>query len=314
MKRSSKFFSLFLVGFFSFFFFLYFLFPYQILKETLSTKIFEETGLNLMILELSPKLPLGVSARKVIVSSPGKNFEYQEIDVRIRLLPLFVGKVGLEIDLIDKEGGTLEFYASMGMMDLISPSADEMMVPKSLIIQSENFDVGSIVNFFLAKKAQDATTNALLKPLFENFQLEARMNVDIDFSLNASELEKSEGKIAVNFPKMKLSILDPTLALPSQDFNKAMVQGSFKNGVLDIDKGSGLQSTDLSAILNGKITQKQRLEQSVVEILFHIELKEALKKQFGWLLGFMGSKNSDDGKISVQISGPLSPRPMVTVL
>src|SRR5436190_1987777 len=111
MKRISHLMIYFLVGVFSFVFFLYMLFPYASLKESVSLKLSASVGLAISIDDLGVKFPFGLAAYGVKVRAPnGKSLAVKSVSVRLSVLSLLMGRLGVFLNVSDARGGYLDLY------------------------------------------------------------------------------------------------------------------------------------------------------------------------------------------------------------
>ncbi|MBC61356.1 MAG: type II secretion system protein GspN [Zetaproteobacteria bacterium] len=296
----------------SFLFFLYITFPYQVLKEMISSKIEENSGVIFHIDELSPKLPVGLELKGLSIQTPGsKSLNLNEVEFDVSLLSLLLGKAKINLNIKDKYDGQMVVSLSFGIFKLLSLN-EESPVPSGFYISSDNFDIASILNFILSKLSNDETTNPMIKSQLGQIYLYGKMNSKIDLDINSSELSRSQGVASININDAMLEF-DETLDLPSQEFNQAKISASFKSGRLEIDEGSGISSDDLDLLLEGNLTQKPDVMKSVADFVVHVEIRNELNSLFGFVLDYL-AKKSTEGKVRMKIKGPLTPLPEIIYL
>lgn len=312
MRSVAKVFFLVCLGFFSFTFFFYLSFPYEVLKEVVASNASEATGLNVNIGGMRPRLPLGIEVSKVSLATPnGQTIEIANVGANLKVLDLLLGRIGFDLELTDNQRGYLEANASFSAFDLMTGGAT---MPRSIWLDAQKFNIGTILNFVLENQAKDQDTNVMVKPLLNAFEVEAKLNAKVDFSIDSNNLANSEGTAQFNFINAALIISDKNLTdLPNQEFEKALVEATFKNGRLLVDDKSSLISKDLHIGLSGEIIQKPQIEKTQFNLKVGVELREALKSQFTWILN-AAAKKETDGKIEIQITGSLTPGPRVKIL
>jgi len=106
---------------------------------------------------------------------------------------------------------------------------------------------------------------------------------------------------------------DPAMQIPSQRFESAVVKGSSAGGSFTFDPLSRFKTKDLDVAFTGKVIEKIKMEQSIVDMEIRVQVFHELKDTFSVVLNAMAGKDID-GKLNVKISGPLVPGPDVKFL
>ncbi|MDD9952609.1 MAG: type II secretion system protein GspN [Zetaproteobacteria bacterium] len=312
MKKLSNSLIYLLVGVLSFFFFLYLSFPYNLLKESLTLRLNQNSEYRVKLGELSPHLPLGVQVDDLSFSMYGKAMELKHVELELSLLSLLAGNVKVNFHVDDVEKGYLSGTVIYSMGALLSGTTDEL-IPKHLYIDAKNFIFGNIVDFILNAQANSPNVNMLLKPWLESIDINGKLNLLVDMDISPKDLRNSTGKLELNIDRMSLKSLNESLSIPEQIFSRFRVKAKLTTGMLVFDKSSGLQSQDLSLSVQGKITQKPQILKSQLDILAALELGEPLQKEFGFIIDTFLQVESN-GKLNIQVRGPLTPKPTLEFL
>ncbi len=69
----------------------------------------------------------------------------------------------------------------------------------------------------------------------------------------------------------------------------------------------------MDVALTGKIIEKTKIEQSILDLQVNMQFFQELRNQFGFVLNAIAGKETD-GKLLIKISGPLVPSPEVKIL
>lgn len=308
MSRLAKVFGYSFLFLFSFVFFTYIVFPYEVLKEMVAKEASELSGMDIRIGELEPKFfSLGFDLENVVLKGQGqaKDVKFDSIEASVGVFPLLIGSVSPYLEARVGEKDYLKLEASLGLIDLVQQN----FIPSSIRMESAKFPAGTFVNFILkwqAKSMEQSLTmepvfKAMLPPLLNDIEFYTELDSEVDLDLNTSNLEKSSGKISLDFKKALLTVTDPGLGIPKQTFSKALIKANMENGKLIIDPSAGFISNDLSFAYSGDITLKGRLERSTLDIKAKVNLSGPLKEQFGVVLNVVGAQKEDE--VSLEVSG-----------
>ena len=281
-----------IVAILSFVAFLYFLFPYNILKESLSSTISKESGVEVRINDLGISLPIGLSFSKVEAFTPkGKKLLIEEVTVSVKIFSLFLANLGIDINIKDNQKGYLNLDSTLGISDILNAGSN--LLPNNINLVSKNFDVGSILDFIVALQAESPGADPMMSPILEKLSFGGKMNSVVDLSL--SDSKRSAGKVAIKFSKLKIGF-DPTMGVPDQVFSKSQIKGDMAQGKLSITKDSVFQSSDLRFAIGGDFTQSKNIMRSKLDMQMNFELFNVLKDNFGFLL-------PNKGKLKYKITG-----------
>lgn len=303
MKKRYKITAFFLLGIGSFLFFFYLTFPFVIVKEFIQKNVYQATGYSLQIDTLSGKFPFGVKAVGIQIAGAGeKKAELGKASVQIGLLPLLLGNASITVELQDKKKGELSIFVRLSLWDLLQ--AKKVLLPTLIEITADQFQLDEYINLILSDLAKSPTMDYLIKPVFEIFTMSGKLQAEVDLSINSSDFSKSEGMADIQIQHGGLQISDASLHIPNQSFKKALIKASLKNGQLKIDKSSGLNSEDLALDIQGSVTQKPAMEQSILALELDVELKSKLQDQFGWVLD-AAAKKETHGRMKIGIAGTL---------
>lgn len=308
MRRVWQILILILVGVFSFTFFLYLSFPYDVLKETLAVESSKASGLVVSIDELQPSLMFGLRAKDIKIETPkGYAVKLRQLKVSVNPLGLLIGRIWAGAEIIDAKGGIIDADVSFKIFELISPQS--LPLPSNLELSAKKFEIGKFGNLYIKKMLSDPKTNPLLKPVLEKVHFAGQLNGSVDLDLNAADFTRSGGDISLSMAKTSIQF-DPSLQIPSQPFSEASVKLRSVGGRVKVDPKSRFRSQGLDIALSGEIVQKTSLEKSLAQLKVDVELFAKLKEQFGFLIDAF-THRSNDGKLSIKISGPLVPGPRV---
>lgn len=304
MKKLGQFGIFIVVGILSFFLFLFMFFPYQILKEAISLKASEATGMSIAIDSLSLKLPFGLNLKGVsVVAADGKEMQFEWVTVAVKTLPLFLGSLGVQVDLIDNGKGYLNAYVKTGIPSLLSGRTPSL---ERLQIDAANFRIGELIDFTISALNQEEVFSSLLKPLLESIDIDGKMASSIDLTLDFSNPQKTNGILDLSFQGLAIKSLNENIPLPEQNFQKAAINASIKNGTIAINAGkSGFSSQDLLLNFNGEIQQKSQITSTVLDLGINVTLGAGLTDHLGIVLDAVAQKETG-GKMEIKIKGPVA--------
>ncbi|NRA67966.1 MAG: type II secretion system protein GspN [Pseudobacteriovorax sp.] len=285
-----------LIFFGSFLFFLYLTFPYSILKEAVVAEVGKNTGLNIRIESFGPDLPLGFEGEKITVTGSGDlKVELKSFEVSVSVFSLLIGRLGVEVELEDPKGGVLVASSSWSLLNMV---IDNNMIPQSIDLTSESFEIGQFANFGLKTYAKEA--NDLIKGTLTKMKIAGKLNGAIEADLDVDDPLQSSGIIDLKLMNASLDLNDPNLDLAKQVFKKAVVKADLKGGKLGIDKDSGFHSQELVVDVNGSAQLKNPIPKSLLNIGMDLKLLGSLKENFDFILGMMGGS---DGNAKYKLSG-----------
>jgi hypothetical protein len=293
------------VFFFSFVCFLYLTFPFEVATEAVEQFLAKQTSSSGIIIRMGsirPALPVGLWVQKLAVEhSSGSRLEFGEATAKVSLLSLLTGAVGGSVWIRDTQKGSLEIDAKIPIIDLIGGNP----MPQSIEIVADNFDLDQPAGFTLGMFSKGENMNPMVAPLLQTVGVTGDLDGEIDFRLDADDPTQSRGKINLNLVKAAIKLNDPSLGLPDQVFTKGTIGADINNGSLDISKDSGIETSDLSIDFKGKVVLKNPLLASQLDVDAGIQLKGELQKNFGVFLNAFAPASAGEGKVNLQIRGPL---------
>jgi type II secretion system protein N len=283
----------------SFFIFFLFTFPYGVVKESIIGEVSQATGLNIRVKEVGPSFPIGVDAEELKIATQDgmAQVEFKTVDLTVSILPLFIGRVKLNAELVTKNKGLIEASASFGILQLINRD----MVPSSIYLDAKDFELGPIVTLALREKSK--TANELVKDLMNQITFAGNLTGKTELKLAASEPIQSTGVVDLQLQKASLSINNPNLALARQVFEKGLIKGNLANGKLSIDPNSALNSQELKVAFKGNSVLRTPLENSLLDFVIALKLEGTLKENFGFIMSVIGGNEQG---VNYTINGTIS--------
>ncbi len=296
----------------SFLFFVYLTFPFNILKESLVMKLNAATGLNISVHNLSPSLLLGMEAQGVRLKAPtGQEVNFAAIEVSLSTWPLLVGRLRGVLEVQDAQKNPLEVAAGFGLFTLIADATSgRQPLPDKITVKAKNYGLNDLTAFALSSYASQPGINPLVAPLLEQMEVRGRLNADIALALDLEDPTASDGSLNLSIDEFALAMNAPDFTIDDQIFEKALIKASLSGGSLKIQEGSEFSSQDISMRVSGDLLLKTPLPSSVMNLSIPVQIKGALKSQFGFLIEAM-LKGTSDGNIPLQVRGTLL-RPSVS--
>lgn len=290
----------------SFVFFLLVTFPYEILKESISNGLSRVTGLSITMSDFGAKLPIGMKASGLSVSSQGqkaKTIKLNQLSARINPLYAFAGKLAIKVYVENPDQSAMDLFI---VIPLSAAFGGGDPVPSRIEVDAQNFRVDELAAFALSAMASGNDVNPLLGPVLQAIGFSGKLDGAIDLSIDASAPQQSAGNIKIKFKDAVLKLSDPSLGLPDQRFSKAGVQAALNNGVLVIEKGSGFESDELTLSGGGSVAIKSSLPTSQLQLEILVKLQKSLAEKFGFLLDAFSGGAAKNGELRLQVKGPLS--------
>ncbi|MBI2601525.1 MAG: type II secretion system protein GspN [Deltaproteobacteria bacterium] len=311
MKNFTRWAIYIIVGLVGFITFLYFSFPYDVLKESIAVETTNATGMAVSIGDLGPSFPLGIEIENTkLGTSEGNEIQIPYASVQVSVLPLLWAHIDVDVEIEDRSQGTLDLSLGLSLFDLLKGS--RMILPSSVEIEADKFLFGDLAEFGVKMFAASPGTSLFLKPILEKMGIDGKLKAEVDLSLNVSDFSLSTGTVSFDL-KDTVVQFDESMQIPSQKFETAILKASLQNGTATIDKNSRFRTKDLDIAFEGKVLQKTKIEQSVLDISVNLQLFQELRKQFGFALNAISGKETE-GKLLIKISGPISPAPKIDLL
>jgi type II secretion system protein N len=272
--------------------FLYLTFPFGPSKEYISSKLNQELGVRVRIGALSPAFPLGLVLEDVKFSGANSraSFKLDTLEVRLKILPMFLGRIAFNVYSTAGKGGLFDFDASISGLDILKGYP----LPRTLSIDSKKFPVGGMIAYFLSRASNSVSgNNPIVKELLENIVFQGKLNATIDFDIDVFDPTLSSGTALIELAKSQLSFADPNIAIAPQNFKVAKLKASVRDGDFVVEKASRFKSQGLDFAVNGKIKLREDLVKSQVNIDIMLKLDQELKQNYGFLLGAKQELNAE---------------------
>ena len=273
----------------SFIFFFLVSFPWGILKEAVVAQIRGVSPISVQIGQLGPSLPFGFQADDIKLTSAdgSKEVELRHVEVTISFLSLFIGDLGLSLDIVDKTGGELTLNTDIPLSQILGGQP----LPSSIDLNSDKFSIGDLVSLGLNVYSDYA--DELVKGLIKQIDLRGKLIGFVNLNINSSNPTQSKGEVKLNIDKMILAINDPNLDIAPQRFKKAKVIAKLKNGSLSVDKSSGFHSQEMTVDLSGILKFSKPIPHSALNFNIALKLMGQLQENFGFLLSMAGGSDSN---------------------
>ena len=309
MNRASKITLYSFVFILAFGFFALISFPYEFLKENISTMLSRESGVEVSIGKMTPALPLGFRFEDVKFGRPGgKSAVIKTIQVKASILRLFIGRLGVSLFVGAGKSGEMELFTSLGFSDIIGG----VFVPSSLDIKVDDFPMGDLAAFAFDHLAHMPGANPLLAPELKKLILRGDLSSVIQLSLNAKDPIQSQGSLSVKFKNSSFAMDDGYIA--EQIFKIAQIDAVMNRGRLDFAKGSGFQAQDIGIGFSGDVALKNPMLRSLLNLKIPIRMEGGIKEKFGILLEmqFLAGERLTS-ELTLQVTGPLDSPSVVPV-
>ena len=308
MKKALSIGALILLFLVSFVLFLFLTFPYEVLKEQVAAELSQQTGYQVRIGDLSPRLPLGLEADNVQVAAPtgGAQVTLKSLTADVSVLSFLVGNLATDIT-VKAGSGQIDASLRFGMVDL----ARGVTVPNHVRLTSKNYPLEDAVAFGLSVAANAPGANPMVAPLLSAIGITGFLNGSMDFKLDAKNVAQSTGQAEITLSKAVLKLSNPALGLQDQTLKRALIKAKVENGSVVFDKGSGIVSDELELLTAGRIMLKPTPSASLLDLKVICRLHNGLKDKFGFVMDAMTGNATNDGQITMQVRGPMG-QPSVT--
>lgn len=293
---------------FSFVFFVYISFPYAVLKEAVVNKLSTSTGLYLSINKLKPIIPLGFDFEGVEVrpASGDSGIDLKRVEIRVGLMALLWGSLGVDLRLSSKEKGQLDLVMDFGLFDLL----DGHVLPSNIALDSRAFKIGHLMKYAMAQAKESLKSQAIVADLIGKFGVRGDLDGQLNLKLNEADMRASQGSVNLMINNGLLTI-DESMNMSDQQFKKALIKANLQAGKLLIDKTSGFHTQGLVVDFDGVILLKKIMGSSSLDISIAVKLLEELKDQFGFMVD--SGLGGTGGAFKAQIRGTLSHPNFVTL-
>lgn len=274
--------------------FLYLTFPYDGIKNSLVAQIEDKAPLKVEISELKPFRLTGIQFKNVkIASQNDPNKVYFMVDngrTRVHIMPFLLGilpfvktKIVMDFDLYGFGGGI----------------AGQVVLKGREMAVAANFR-----DFDLARMGADKQLSQ-----FGQINLLGKSDGSFEWYINEDMPKASKGKVRLEYRGLRL--MNSTVygkPLPDIVFNDpSVIQLSLANKFLNIDEWS-LTSKNLDVQAEGKITMRDKFDNSRIGLNFKIKPSEDIEDSLGAFAFFLPEPD-DEGYYKFSVSGtPKSPK------
>lgn len=293
---------------FSFILFFYISFPYTMLKEAALSEAMKQTGYDIRVRSMKPKLPLGFELEGIQVNLPSgeKGIELKAASINIGVLQLFLLKAALFVELDGLNKGHLDSQVSFAILSAINGH----FIPSFIKLDSDNFPIGHLARFGMAQGQMALKDQALLADLISKFGVNGRLFGGLELNLDSSNPKASKGKMDLQIKQGVLKI-DRSLGMADQNFEKALLNARLRNGRLKFDDRSGFHTQGLKIDVSGAMTLKNQLDKSSMNVDLKVRLDKDLKDQYGFVIDT--ALGGSGGSLKCQIRGTLGHPNVVTL-
>ncbi len=255
-----------------FFVFLYITFPYDAVKNAVVAQIESKAPVSVQIDKFSPYRMTGFEVQNVMITNDlDKSQVYFQVDkarVRMHILPFLSGKLKADYDLYGMGGGV----------------AGQMILKGSEFAIAANFKGLDIARAGADKQLKQ----------FGEVRINGTMDGKMELYLNSEDKKASQGM--VRFEYRNLRMMNSTILqnkLPDILFkDPAVVQFSLKNRNMTIDEWN-LSSENLEVKASGRITLREKIENSRFNMKFSVKPSEAIEDSFGAFVMVLPEPDND---------------------
>jgi type II secretion system protein N len=290
----------------TFFFFLWLTFPSDVLKDTVSQKVSEATGMDVYMSSLNLNLPLGISIEGLKIAKPGSGeINVDEIDVDVSFLTLFRGKLGLSLEIDNGKKGDLDLDVEIPLGGLTSGNP----IPSYFLLESEKFILSDYISFALEQLANSPNMNPLIGPSLQQFEIKTGLTSKVQIDLDTNDPKNSDGQAKIKLDGLTLRSVDPSLGIPDQKFTKAQLVAKMATGAFKVEPSSKFESDQLGLSFSGVINLRKPVMRSQINLDVGLSLSGEIKENFGPLLAMILLKTDPDtwdGNAILQLSGVIA--------
>ena len=267
--------------------FLYLTFPYDAVKNALVAQVEQKASLDVKIGKLTPYRLTGLLAKNVLVTEQDNPanvlVNLDKVKLRLHLLPLLIGKVVADYD----------FYLAGGGL------AGQFILKGKEMAVAANFK-----DFQIERLNPDKQLKK-----FGEVKIKGVVNGNYQFYVNNESPRDNQGHLALNYNGFRIT--NTTILgnkVPDIVFQDPVeMEVSLKNRALSIDKWN-MTSPDLDIKASGRITPKEDVGRSRLNLKFQIKPSEKLEDAFGAMAFFLPEPDND-GYYNITLTGtPKAPR------
>lgn len=286
----------------SFLLFLFVTFPYEVLKESIAAELSQATGYTIRIGGMSANIPLGMTAEDVRVEAPtgGPAMTLKTLSADVSVLQFLIGKVATDVEL-EAGNGSIELDIDFSIFDLIAQN----VMPSHFGFEARAFPLDEAAAFGLGAATNAPGANPMVAPLLSAIGVSGELNGNADFKLDSKAPTQSTGHAEITINKAVLKLDHPSLGLPNQVFQKALLKAKVEGGDVVLDKNSGFVAEELEVTPNGKVKLAANPLASQLDLKVLVRLNKGLKERFGFIIDAVTGNPSSDGQVTMQVRGPM---------
>ncbi|RDB36240.1 MAG: type II secretion system protein GspN [Spirobacillus cienkowskii] len=283
-------------------------FPYNILKENITNKInnqlqLEKIPLKVEIKNIRPYWFTGIQIDDLVIKNQfefNNSFILDSIIVRIKILPLFLGKVSVNLKLSQKSG-LLNAAFSAPINSLINNN----FFPEKASVIIKKFSVDRLSQVLLKASMSGINYNvALLEPIINHINFGGDLDGFMILS-NPSSLD-----VDLNLLNSYLGIDNESLEFPNQDFSKLRLKLKWNGNDIEIFKETEIISKNIDIEFYGTVETPPALSRNPanINLFVNFSLSGEVEKNFGFLIPQLLNCPSSSmlaGYLKVQLTGTL---------
>lgn len=292
-----------------FIFILYFFFPYAIVKNYFVSAIdliFLQNNafLNVNVKTLKPYWLTGIELKGVTVKSIYTNeqrhpLEIADLNARIALLPLFIGKAKFHVN-VNLPAGKSDVFVSFPLFSLLSGNTEKFEVEANF----KDFEIETLVDQYFSMLQNSNNPNlALLVPIISTTSIGGYLNGTLEFKSAKSQ----SGYVNLNLEKSYILIDDPNLNIPLQHFKQAKVNFAWEGEKYTVKENTIFESENLFINPRGNIQMIGMPAVPVLNLDLLLILSGLVEKNFSFLVPQLlkcPSSSMADGVMNIRLVGP----------
>jgi hypothetical protein len=283
--------------------FLYLSFPYGVLKEAIAAQVQAATGVTIRMESFGPSFPIGFAANGVeVYTGNSPHLKLKSISANLSILQIFLGRLGVAIEIEDPKGSELDLGVGFGMLDLIKGN---LGMPSVVSLKTKGFNIDSLVSFGIRAAVDNGVGGPMAGPLLANLGVKGRLAGTVDLNLGGQSPAQATGEIKLGILDAVLVLSDPSLNFPDQVFKTAQISAKIQGGTLNVDPTTRFSANDIELGLDGKVALRQQFSSSDLSLNAFVKLQGILGEQYSFILDGISGGLSKGGSLNLQIAGTL---------
>ncbi|HLG20190.1 MAG TPA: type II secretion system protein GspN [Bdellovibrionota bacterium] len=275
-------------------------FPYERIRDTLTSSLKRQTGYMIDMSTLSPALPIGFKAANARVQGPPLgtlpvDIEFDELRITVSPFSLFLYPFRKSLSLsysAERQKNVWSGNASLGKDEVsFKIKTKELKLKQSIPMEQIN-------------------------PLFAGSDVTMAANVGLSASLSGSrpsvmrgDLSAAEGKIA--FTASEVTVKGPVVnhGFNTLRFDKVTLDARMQKGKLDVNAIT-LSGPDIAGTANGSLKIDPYFPRSQLRLESKLTISEKAKVIRDFVTAFgetLGIRMDPNGTFALRIEGPLTP-------